>query len=515
MSRFLRLFALLIALIILLTGVVGCDLFSFEDDDDDDERSTRKKRTKATADPSVVTTDPNYAVTTDPNAPGSEYNSKLPNYNWDGDYFYILGADGGTTSSLTNFEIWREGMPGDVVGDAVWVRNESLKKKYNFYVEQNLVKNVKKEVQTLYDAQDDLYDLVIYKPADALYHARSGYLLDLNTITYIDFDHPAWSKRMNESLSIGGRLYFTTSHFLLQDKTRTYTLFYNRDLAKERDLGSFEELVDKNQWTIDVFETYAKTFSFDIDGGGGGHTGDSFGVAAESTGSFSALLYGAGFSLGQNDGERIILTGATKYMEDIVTAVGNVWFDKAITCMPDDFVSGNYNITSDIFRNGRALFLAGFFGNVDFESGSSTVPDVGVLPFPKLSSSQKNYYNQVEHMTSSVFAIPCTVSDPVRVGFYLEAVSEASTDTSYRAFVNSKCRKGDEYDEDVFRMLTLSFDSMSYDLVAVGNIGGLYDIISMQVPSFRDNVFVRLYQGKGDKPQADLDDLCYDFRSIF
>ena len=60
-------------------------------------------------------------------------------------------------------------------------------------------------------------------------------------------------------------------------------------------------------------------------------------------------------------------------------------------------------------------------------------------------------------------------------------------------------------------MLTLSFDSMSYDLVAVGNIGGLYDIIAMQVPSFRANVFERLYNGKGDLPRSELDRLYENF----
>lgn len=511
MSKFLRLFALLIALIILLTGVVGCDLFSSEDDDDDDERSTRKKRTKATADPSVVTTDPNYAVTTDPNAPGSEYNSKLPNYDWNGDYFYILGADGGTISSLTNFEIWREDMPGDVVGDAVWLRNETLKKTYNFYVEQNLVKNVKKEAQIRYDAQEELYDLVIYKPADALYHASSGYLLDLNTVQYIDYNHPTWSEGINKSLSIKGSLYFTTSHFLLQDKARTHVLFYNRDLAKDHDLGSFEELVDKNQWTLDVFEGFAKTLSIDIDGGGKGHAGDSFGLVSPSTSGFPALLYGGGFAYGVNDGNKVTLVGATQDMKDIVTAVGNVWFDNTVTCMPEDFTPIDYNITSHIFREDRALFLAGFFGDVNFESLSSDVPDVGVLPFPKMSSSQENYYNHVDHITSSVFAIPCTVSDPARVGFYLEAVSEASTDTSYRAFIDSKCRIGDNYDEDVFRMLTLSFDSMSYDLVNVSDVGALYMIISTQIPQFRANIFERLYNAKGDLPHSELDRLYENF----
>ena len=55
--------------------------------------------------------------------------SKLPSMDWNGETFDILGRDGGSYVMFHNFEIWRESMPGDVVGDAVFTRNETLKKK--------------------------------------------------------------------------------------------------------------------------------------------------------------------------------------------------------------------------------------------------------------------------------------------------------------------------------------------------------------------------------------------------
>ena len=456
-------------------------------------------------------------VTTDPSGDTGDYVSQLPAIDWEEDIFYILGREGGGGGQGTNFEIWRENMPGDVVGDAVWTRNENLKKKYNFIVEQELVDNTYTEAQTLYDAQDDVYDLVIYQPIRVFNHASSGYLLDLNEVDYLDFNHPTWSSDVNRELTVGGRLYCSTNQFLLQDKRRTYIMFYNRELSRENGFGNLEDHVDNNTWTLEKFEEVTRALAFDIDGGGGGHYNDSFGLATEGPASFWALISGAGFTLGSNDGETITLTGATESMNRIIDAAGKIWFDKNVTTIPEDFTPMDYYSSIRIFCEGRSLFMLSFPSDFDQTVtgglNDSCNFEFGVMPFPKYAPTQERYYNAMNVHNSSVFAIPYTVADPAQVGFYLEALSEESVTTTYPAFIESKCMVQDSYDELTARMLSLCFDSTTYDVVTCLNPGGIFEIVSNQVPTFRVNVFIRLYNNKGDAPQIALDEYIETFEA--
>ena len=492
MKKSLRVLTLILALLMVVPLMISCK---------------GSKDNGGGNDGGVVTTAP------DGDADPDTYVSKLPAYDWDGDTFYVLGRDGGTYTQFTNFEIWREEMDGTVVGDAVYTRNESLKKKYNFEVAQELVSNTYTEAQTLYDAQDDVYDVVIYKPSNVFSHAASGYLVDLYSIDYLDFDHPTWSSYINTELTVGGKLYCSANKFLLQDKARTYIMHYNRELAREYGLGYLEEHVDNNTWTLEKYEECARMFAFDVDGGGAGGQGDSFGIAAESHSSFATLLYGAGFTLGTNDGETITLTGATTEMDNIITAVGKIWFDKSVATVPADFPGAGSGSSMDIYLERRALFMIGFPSDFDRGLNEKCTFEFGFVPFPKYNEDQERYYNMMNYQNASVFAVPYTVSDLAQTGFYIEAISEESCDTTYTAYVDSKCKFQDSYDELTAKMLDFSLQHTSYDVVACINPGGVFSMISDQIPSFRNNIFVRLYNAKGDKPQSDLDTYVTQFEN--
>ena len=491
MNKALRLLVLVLAVAMLLPAVVACD-------------------GGKTDDPSATTTG-NVVNTEDP------YETQLPTIDWDEDTFFVLGRDGGTYTQFNNFEISRETMDGDVVGDAVWTRNEALRKKYNFLVDHELVTNPASDALTLYDAQDDVYDLVIYKSNQVFTHASSGYLLDLNTVMYINFDHPTWNADINSELTVGGKLYASTSQFLLQDKARTYTLFYNRELARDYDMGYLEDHVDANTWTLEKFEEVSRKLTFDIDGGGAGDQADSFGVAAESYGSFVALVYGAGFRFGANDGETISLRGSDSStlnaMNNVITAVGKVWFDKTVLCEPQMFEVYDPESPTDIFCDERSLFFSSFPSAFDTGLNKKCTFEFGVVPFPKIDANQERYYNYMNISNDSIFAIPYTVADPAQVGFYLQAISEEACKTSYTAYIESKCKVQDSYDELTAKMLDMSFKCVTYDVVCMLNPGSIYSIIVSDIPFFNTNVFVRLYQNKGTAPADKLDELIAKFEA--
>ena len=221
---------------------------------------------------------------------------KLPDLNWNNAEFRILGRDH-THEQFDNFEVWREELPEDVVGKAVYNRNQSLLDKYGIAVKGTLVSNNTSKATTMLESGDDLYEMIIL-PSESFHPlAMQGYLLDMYGLDYVNTDHEGWQAYANQQMGMGGRLFYTTNKFLLQDKHRSWMIYYNRELAQELKLGYFEDFVFDGTWTLDKVNELMKAAAADSDGEVGMTKKDNWGIATQTNYSFSQLAYGAGFRL--------------------------------------------------------------------------------------------------------------------------------------------------------------------------------------------------------------------------
>ena len=500
MKTFIRLFALLFALIILFTAVVSCNNLSKNDDSD----STRVKRTKSTATTATSVDTVTTSATSPPSSPArppsseQSLESKLPAMDWDGDCFYILGRVSDQFPGYTNFEIWRKNSPGDVVGDAVWARNESLKQKYNFIVEQQLVSNTYNEIQTLYDAQDDVYDLVIYTPDKALAHATSGYLLNLYELMYIDASHVAWNLSVNDDLHINESLYFSSNYFLLQDKEMTSALVFNDELVERISDVSSESITDmtlNGKWTLETFNELsllAQTSTSESDP-------QRLAVVCKSTESFASFFYGSGATLGNNVNGNIQLVLPSSAITHKIDTIGKTLFSASTVQYPKTASED----MSAVFAEKNSIFYATYIHTIKSQAMGNMSDHTYVLPFPKYDESQENYYSLVSPNTSSVFAIPYTVDDPDKIGFYLQAISEKSVNTTFDAYMDTMVRHS--HDDVEKQLLWLVLSSQKFDTVASLNPAGVYMIISSQLPEFKTNIYERLYNSKKTDMETALD----------
>ena len=480
MKKSFKILTLVLAVMMLLPLVIACG-----------NKGGGNEGGATTLDPGTVTTDPTA--------------SKLPPMDWGGETFDILGRDGGNYVMFHNFEIWRETMPGDVVGDAVFTRNEILKTKYNFEVTEQLVSNTATEVLTLYDAQDDVFDLVIYQPLNVQAHASSGYLLDLNSLMYIDFTHPSWNEHTNEQLTIAGRLFYTSSDFLLQDKSRTFCMFYNRELARANGLGYLEDHVKDNTWTLEKVNSIVHDFAVELDGNAGHGEHDGFGIATTGSSSFAAFCYGAGFRLSQNvDGYPSLVEPDTKIL-DIIDQAGKFAFNSNVWFCPS---YGSHKGISDstVFSEGNTLLYSVFPSVLESALNEKCSFEFGSLPYPKYDSEQERYLTQINIENGSLFAIPYTVADPDMVSFFLQAITEESTKTTYTAFIDTKCKVQDVYDELSAEMLDLTLQNVAYDIVAITD-SGMWGLIANNVPEFSTNIYKRLWDAKSSNAQTKIDSL--------
>jgi len=192
----------------------------------------------------------------------------LPDTDWEGAEFHVMGRTNETRWQFVSFEIWVESENGETVNDAVYQRNRAIEEKYNAKVTQNLVDNPQTELTKVVTAGDDVYDATLLVQTTVTTAAQNGEVLDLYELEYIDFDKPWWSQEVNNRVSIHNKLYFTTSDFKLMDKQRTSILFFNRDMAVDFDLGNPFDYVRDGSWTIDMMTEHAKKVSADLDGDG-------------------------------------------------------------------------------------------------------------------------------------------------------------------------------------------------------------------------------------------------------
>jgi hypothetical protein len=190
-------------------------------------------------------------------------------------------------------------MPDDVMGKAVWNRNTALKDNYGIKVVGILDEKCDNLAALTLESGEDLFDLLLLAPESFLPLSRKGQLLDLYKLDYINMAHDAWMPYPNKQLTMGGKLFYTTNKFLVQDKNRCWGSFYNRDMAKELNLGYFEDMVFDGTWTIDKVTEISKSATYEKDGQPGLGKGDVWGAGCSEYYNITQLAYGVGFRISE------------------------------------------------------------------------------------------------------------------------------------------------------------------------------------------------------------------------
>ncbi|MBE6596687.1 MAG: hypothetical protein E7641_03355 [Ruminococcaceae bacterium] len=432
--------------------------------------------------------------------------SKLPDKDWGGDSYSVLGRDGGVHVQFYNHEIAADTLNGEVVNDAVYTRNEMIKTKYNIIVQKTLRSDVYATADLLYKSGDDLYDLVIYVPKYAQMHAEQGFLSDLTTVPHVNLNHIAWNDYANEQLTVMGRLYYTTSDFLIQDKSRTYIILYNRGLLRSFEEYSdlyIEDWVESGEWTLEKAAQLVSDFSYEVDGIDGHNENDAFGLTLEGPNSFATLLIGAGFRFST------VEDGVPKFVgvdEKIISII-----DKTLAFAGDRTMAmydGEWPASPTLtWCDGRSLLFCSFPSVFESSLNKYCNFEFGILPFPKYDTAQEKYYTHINIGYGSFFAIPMIAENQEFCGFGLEVLTEFSTDTTLEAFYETKCKLQDVYDQRCADMLDLVFENVVYDIAAICNYGGLYDHIATTVITMNMNVYQRLYNKTIDQAQIELDEM--------
>jgi len=469
-SRFLRILCLLLALVTVLMTFAACGNGGDSDDSN-----------KVTVDKEVV-------------------DEPVPHYDWGGRIFTILSTQ---NPYEPNFELVGE-IGGERVGESVFYRNTWIEEYYNVKIEQvgeandKPVELLEKTVQ----AGDNAYDLAFLVRNNMSTAIKSGYMTDLNGVSYLDFSHDWYNSNTIDSMKISGRLFHMVSDFSLVDKARTNVLFLNRDKAEENQLPDIIQMVRDGQWTIEQMIAFAK--ANDSDGNGSMELYDQWGLTCggkEAAVAFWNALGNEVVSIDENGNWTVEV--ANEHSVDSITELRKL-FNDGVSFVGDKF--GSYEDALDTFIGSRTLFMSSTLSTIE-DIGANAEFSFTALPFPKYDAEQSQYYTTNDNTYCATFGIPTCAADVEFSGFMVEVLSWQSSTTTYPEYYEVVCKVKKSYDMVCAEMIDLVFEGLIFDFgLMYGNYINLKTNILME-SIYTTKDITGLYEGVQITTESKITDL--------
>ena len=396
---------------------------------------------------------------------------------------------------------------GDMVRDEVYNRNLLLTEKYNFKINQianEKIADVDTKAQNAVLSGDDTYDVLVLGPNYFAKYMQSGLVIDLNTLENFNFDAEWWYSDLNAGLSVGNFLPMTVGAHMLHCKNGLYMLMFNKDVAKNYSVSpdAIYQKVRDGQWTADEFiATVNKVASKDIDGDGDIDHNDFYSFATENYG-IHTLTLGSGFLIASKDKDDI--PSITMYNEknvEILEKYMQLFGDHEKTCVTQAIkgVDSVWNTSTEMAKNQQYFFRMTALGAKAREYDY----DYGVVPIPKYTESQEEYYHTASIWNAPVMGIPKTCSDADKTSYICEVMACESlnglTDIFYENYLTTKLVR----DEESIEMLKIVHGSLYFDVGAVFNWNSMLNIL-YTISQSGENNFASAYESKASGAEQAL-----------
>ncbi len=402
----------------------------------------------------------------------------IPEKDYEEYEFKIIGVAADKYSYLGD-EIWRESENGESLNDAVFKRNIMTEEKLNVTIVKVNSSNVQSDLKKSVIAADDAYDAVVGTVSEYSPSITSGYLLELDKMSYLDTSKPWWMSEVINDFSIAGKRFLLFGDIIWQDKESIWALCFNKDLAEENNLDDPYQLVLNGNWTLDMLSSQCMNISMDINGDTVMDYNDQWGLLGSRTAGLGLITScGAFVSQSDNNGLNFILDSARNIsaMDKIYDFIhsDNLMLRAEDLKGVDDIWTGIINI----FREGRALYRISIMKDIaglrDMDN------DFGILPMPKCDDTQEQYYTTYQGHSAKSVSVPTTVSDTERTGIVIEYMGYVSSDTMLKAYYDTTLQRKVSRDEESAKMLDIIFKSVITDPALSLELGSIRDkLVSM------------------------------------
>ncbi|MCL2772006.1 MAG: hypothetical protein FWD71_01535 [Oscillospiraceae bacterium] len=430
----------------------------------------------------------------------------MPQKDYNGYNFNFLDRNYDGNGYWGEYDISAESENGDPINDAVFKRNSIIEDRYNIKIAEKQSSNVSGDAKKVILAGTHEYDVIMPGLNDIAPLATQGYLLDAKSqLPYLQLDMPWWDQRANQMLTMGNRLYFLIGDMTLQVNDATWVIMFNKKVAEQYDMGDLYSYVKDDNWNFNTYFGLIKQVSKDLNGDGKIGFDDQVGLLTDN-GAKTIMVYNTGVMVAKKDANDLPYLALND--EKTITAaqqVFDVLKDKTVCINANTDLSSIKDPWTDgvnkMFQEDRGLFYMLSLTVMNKMRGMES--DFGVLPFPKLDSTQTEYYHTVQASTAACMVLPNTTPDPEMASIILEDMNYESTNTVRHAYYDITITNKTIRDEESAQMLDLIFSTRMYDLGFIFNWGNIGYLLESVYPDA--GTFTSKYEKAAPAAQAALD----------
>ncbi|MCL2096211.1 MAG: extracellular solute-binding protein [Oscillospiraceae bacterium] len=424
----------------------------------------------------------------------------LPDADYRG-YEFRIWTSNHFNSTLEGRQAPEEEQTGDLVNDALYLRDRLVEEKYNIEIVYNIYDDsgpLFSAAQRTINAGDDSFDYALDKMMDSKSLAQSGLLVDFSRMPNIDLSNEWWSKYALRDLTIDGRFFFPTGDITARYAGSQYLMLFNKKLFEDFGLDlPYREVLEGN-WTLDALFDLTKHGTQDLNGDGElRKTDDRFGLVVENMAPF-CFLHASGEGLTKIVDGNPVFNVRNDRTVDVMEKLSSVWNDPYYVYLPT-----SYNTYDEvpIFKEDRALFAA--------MTGTNTVlfkdmeSDFGIVPLPKFDGNQTDYYSYCQPYGSAAVCVPVTATDLERTGMIIEAMAAGGkymvTPEVYDVTFKIKYAR----DEESSQMLDIILDGSVYDFAFIYDWGQVYSSFCTTIA--RGDSFLTRFDAIEDRAQSGME----------
>ena len=395
----------------------------------------------------------------------TRYAADLPERDFNGETFtFYARIYSGTWDAG---DLLTDGITGEKINDALYERQTYIEDTYNLSlsVVQSGSDDILSNVKTFVNSGDSTYQAIVGKVYNMASLTLSSMLYDLHEVDNIDLSQPWWGQVMNNSVSIGGKQHYAVGDLFIVDNQAERIYYFNKGLAEKLGLGNLYETVRDGKWTIDTFMECNETALMDLNGDGEyTRDADQYGTMAQPQHLGLGLYIGAGqMVIGKDENDLPYFQAAQSDAIDVMVNIAEkIGSNPAISTSTDSTLSSLYPDNLVYFTEGRVLFSPEVLKHI--ESMRDSDVDIGILPLPKYTEEQENYYCYADGHCVNAVGVPITNTESEKIGFVLEAMSAESKNNLTPAYFEVCLTDKYVRDADSAEMLSLVMESAVLDL---------------------------------------------------
>lgn len=374
-------------------------------------------------------------------------------------FFVRTGSD-----ELYQYEMDVDTLMNDTLYDAIYWRNKTVEDRLGITITTiNQPGDYDKRVswndtlRTAVNTKSGDFDTAAIYLSTGTVLAVEGLYYNVIDFPYISLEKPWWNQSIRDELTMFSTLYYLAGDIAASEITRTYCLFYNKDLFEKyygKDGVDLNSVIHDKKWTLDyMYDLVAGAYD-DADASGTKTDGDTVGFMTGDPNKQDswndAWITACGIDITTKESGIPELSFYSERTLRAFDAVQRLCF----TC-PGTFAT-NEAMDSTTFINGKVLFGRGSLGaGAKFREMKDSY---GVIPLPMLEENQEGGYSTTFANIASVVTVLSSLPDERKelVGATLELMAAES----YKQVTPSYCEVAlkTKYSESLE-------DSKIYDLI--------------------------------------------------